>query len=164
MLAPDLAPLPPDLGIVLGGETAPARRALFASVALGCVTETLSTALLIEMRPHAHLEVVREGLDRILEDEVRHSRLGWAHLAFEAERGDVSWIATSIPGMLRAALDTDVLPTSGEEHHDLREYGILARSDVRRICESTIETTIVPGLARFGIECAPGLGRGGAAS
>ena len=150
-LSPGLPPLAPDLDVVLGEGTDPARRALYTSVALGCITESLSTALLLEMRPHAKPGAVREGLDRIVSDEVRHSRLGWAYLAYEAERGAVDWLAPSIPAMLEAALDTELGPTSGE---DLRAYGILPPDDVRRICEATIETTIVPGLARFGIEVA----------
>jgi len=144
-------PLEPDLDIVLGNERTPLRRALYTSVALGCITETLSTALLIEMRPHARLGVLRDGLDAILADEVRHSRLGWAHLAFEAERGEVSWLDASVPAMVRDALAADVPPDAGPGVRDLRALGILARADVKRIFELTFETTIVPGLARFGV-------------
>lgn len=153
-LVPGLAPLVPDLEVGLGEvglgrEEDPRRRALYASVALGCVTESLSTALLIAIRPHARLGVVREGLDRILADEVRHSRLGWAHLAVEARRGEVGWLGRSLPRMLRAALASDELALGGPR--DLRAYGILGRDDVSRICQATIEQTIVPGLARFGV-------------
>lgn len=162
-LAPGLAPLPVDAGVRLGPAGASAsERALHASVALGCVTESLSTALLIEIRRRAADALVRRALDVILEDEVRHSRLGWAHLAHAASaaergggRGGVSWIARHVPAMLRAALD-DELPElaparASRERFDLAPWGILDRDDVERICRATIEHTILPGLARYGI-------------
>ncbi|MBX3273449.1 MAG: hypothetical protein KF729_24510 [Sandaracinaceae bacterium] len=150
-LAPGLPPLSPDRGVVLGPRDASAaRRALYASVALGCVTESLSTALLIEMRPHATTPEVSEGLDAILRDEVRHSRLGWAHLAIEAARGDVSWLAPSIPAMIEAARAAEPTPGGGEPR-DLRCYGILGAGDVARVADAVVETTILPGLARYGI-------------
>lgn len=154
-LAPGRAPLRPDLEIALGPRGAPPdRRALYASVALGCVTESLSTALLLAMRPHATLPEVREGLDAILRDEVRHSRLGWAHLAVAAERGDVSWLAPWIPAMIEAARAAETVP-GDDPQHDLRCYGILGREEVSRVADAVIETTILPGLARFGITGTP---------
>jgi hypothetical protein len=143
------APLPPRTDVGLGpDDLARGRCALYTSVALGCVTESLSTALLIEMRPHVTHEIVREGLDVIVRDEVRHARLGWAHLAHAATRGDVSWLAPHVPKMLRAALP---IAESPETEHDLRGYGILRRADVHRICAATIDTTIRPGFALHGV-------------
>jgi len=149
-LADGLEPLAPMDARLGPADASAARRALYTSVALGCITESLSTALLIELRPHATHDVVRRGLDRILTDEVRHARLGWAHLAYEAERGDVSWLSAVVPAMLEAALDTDVLPQA-DASHDLRAYGVLRRADVDAICAGTVADTIAPGLARFGV-------------
>jgi hypothetical protein len=149
-LAPQLAPLAPDPHVALGPrDAAPARRALYTSVALGCVTESLSTALLIEIRKRAEHSVVRRALDVILEDEVRHARLGWAHLAHAAAEGDVRWLAPAIPAMIRAAID-DEAPAGIDR--DLAPFGILARAEVARTAEQTIAETIVPGLAHHGIE------------
>ncbi len=153
-LAPHRAALPPRDDVALGPADAdPASRALYASVAMGCVTESLSTALLIEMRPHVSHAVVRAGLDVIVRDEVRHSRLGWAHLAHAAANGDVAWLGSHVRGMLRAALPMD---ETSEGELDLRAYGVLSRHEVRRICDATVRTTIVPGLALHGIEVGEG--------
>jgi len=154
-LAPGLPPLSPDRGVRLGpaGSSA-ADRALYASVALGCVTESLSTALLIEMRAHVPASgVVREGLDRILRDEVRHSRLGWAYLALSASRRDVSWLAGSVSAMLAAALDDERPPAAlpDDDRRALLAYGILPPATVHRIADATVRTTIAPGLERHGI-------------
>lgn len=152
-LAPGLAPLTPDRAIVLGpADAPPRRRALYASVALGCVTESISAALLIAMRPHAALAPVRDGLDAILRDEVRHARLGWAHLAVEAERGDVGWLAPAVPAMIDAARDAE-RPPGGDPSapRDLRRYGVLPPDEVERVVDEVLRTTVRPGLARFGV-------------
>lgn len=161
-LGPGLAPLEPDRDVRLGPAGAsPARRALFASIALGCITETLSTALLLEMRPQARTGAVRDAMDVILRDEVRHSRLGWAYLAFAAAFRDVRYIEPALPKMLWAAVDAEVVdaPVTEADRAALRARGVLPRAAVRRITESTVHTTIAPGFERYGLA----LNRAGAA-
>jgi len=153
-LEPGLTPLAPDPRPRLGPQhTSPEHRALYASVALGCVTESLSAALLIEIRPGVDRPSVREAVDIILEDEIRHARLGWACLEYAATRGDVTWLAPSIAEMLHAALDTERLsdPDLPEQGVDLTRFGILRPHIAERVCRATIEHVIVPGLARHGI-------------
>jgi hypothetical protein len=69
-------------------EVAPAclvlrERVLYEVVALSCITETLSAALLGAMVERATDVRVRETVQRILRDEIDHGRLGWAHFARE---------------------------------------------------------------------------------
>lgn len=130
-------------------ESDPARRALYASVAIGCVTESLSCALLLAMRAPATFRPVQAAIDEILKDEIEHSRIGWAHLATAAGTGDVSWLAPHLAGMRAAALDHDVadLPTAP----DLSAFGILPRAEVATVVDTTWRDVIVPGLARYGI-------------
>lgn len=155
-IAPGLPALAPDRSVRLGplGMTA-SQRALYASVALGCVTESLSTALLIEMRSHAK-GIVRGALDVILRDEVRHSRLGWAHLAWASTRSDVRWLAGAVPVMLASALEGEKPATARSEADRARlaELGILSPDTIARIADETIRTTILPGLARHGVTVA----------
>ena len=152
-IGPELPALEPDRSVRLGpAGMSPARRALYASVALGCVTESLSTALLLEMRTHAD-GVVREALDVIVRDEVRHSRLGWAHLAWAASHGDVSWLAHAVPVMIASALEGEIPATArtDEDRAHLAALGILSPDTIGRIADDTIRTTILPGLARYGV-------------
>lgn len=146
-LDPALALLTPDPAPAIGTESSAARRALQASVAIGCITESLSTAVLIAIRPHVMHELVRATVDRVLEDEVRHARLGWAYLAWCASREDVRWIAPHVPAMLAEALAGESAPGGG----DLRAWGVLDAAASERVCRATIDTTILPGLARYGI-------------
>ncbi|HUH03280.1 MAG TPA: hypothetical protein VML75_14885 [Kofleriaceae bacterium] len=146
---PGLAPLEPAPTQALGPRHASRRdRALYASVAMSCVTETLSAALLLHMRARARDELVAETVHHILKDEIDHSRLGWAHLAAEARDLDVTWLAPHIPAMLRDAMATELAPMTGP---DLSAYGILAPGEVASIVDRTVATVIAPGLARFGI-------------
>jgi hypothetical protein len=129
------------------------QRALFTSVALCCVTETLSTALLMEMRTRVTNPMVRRTVHDILRDEVRHARLGWAHLAIESRQTDVTWLAAHLPGMLRAALRDDVAPsTMDDPPEDLAALGILPRREVLRVVRAAADEVLVPGLERFDID------------
>lgn len=145
--SPGLASLPPAPAEPLGPrELSRRQRALYASVALSCVTETLSAALLLAMRARARDELVADTVHRIARDEIDHSRLGWAHLAAAARAGYVAWLAPHVPAMLRAAVAAEVAPATA----DLSGYGILSRAEVDHIVHRTITTVIAPGLARFG--------------
>jgi hypothetical protein len=121
-------------------------------VALGCVTETLSAALLIELRKRSGVPEVHDAFDVILKDEVQHSRLGWAHLAWAAQRGDVSFLEPHVQPMIAAALDAERTPAAPEDEAALTRWGVLPARDVAAIAEATIASTILPGLARFGVD------------
>ncbi len=156
-LAPDLEPLEPNTsGVILPADDSiqdRARAALYASMALSCVTETLSAALLIEMRKLTEDSEIRATIQRILKDEIEHGRIGWAHLAWEAERGDVSWLGPYLSGMIRAALATQneslkSLPPDAET------MGILVPERSRRILETTFHEVVLPGVELYGIDTA----------
>ena len=144
-----LPPLPPRHLQLGPDEPDPGRRALHASVAMGCITESLSCALLLAMRAPARFPPACAAIDAIIKDEIEHSRIGWAHLATAAGTGDVSWLAPRIAAMRDAALTHDVadLPTSPA----LAAYGILPRARVTEIVDACWRDVIVPGLARYGL-------------
>ena len=84
----------------------------------------------------------------IARDEVAHARLGWAHLAFAAERSDVGWLSDHVAAMLDAALSTE-LPPQGVQRLD--GLGVLSRDRIESAVRDTTERVIVPGFARYGI-------------
>ena len=149
------APLPPRR-LQLGPPELPiARRALYASVALSCVTETLATALLLELRRRATDATVRATLHEVLRDEVDHARLGWAHLAAVARTGTAAWLAPHVPAMLRAALGGQIAPVDGgAPDPDLSGYGLLPHAEVFRVVRAVAAEVLFPGLERFGIDTA----------
>lgn len=150
-----LAPAP----FVLGPpELAPRDRALYAAVAVGCVTESLSCALLLELRRVAEQPLVAATIDEIVTDEIEHARIGWAVLAAEAERRDVTWLAAHLPAMAAAAVaetspGADVSAPRDED--SLAGLGVLPKARIRALVAETWSTVIGPGLARHGILLPP---------
>jgi hypothetical protein len=154
-LAPDASAPEAPRRLRLGPtHVGPAQRTLFASVALCCVTETLSTALLLEMRAQANHDLVRRTVHEILRDEVEHSRIGWTHLEIEARRGASGWLAPYLPGMLTAAVRGDLASSTADAADALAPYGILASRDVRRVVLDVAAQVLFPGLERFEVDTA----------
>jgi hypothetical protein len=135
------------------------QRLLYEVVALACVTETLSTALLAELVRAARDPVCKRALGSILRDEVRHSRLGWAYLAEEQARGARDCVGPYLPRMLEATLGAEFWSAgaSRANERELVGLGQLEHSERRRIVFETLQHVVFPGLERFGIDT--GLGR-----
>jgi hypothetical protein len=127
---------------------------LYEVVAMSCLTETLSAALIGEMVLQAKDAHVRKVMRDILRDEVSHARLGWAHLAAEVRRGSTDFLGAFLPAMMAGTVDEELFSV-GEEHAAAPEVaglGALTRADRRRIFEETMERVTFPGLERFGVD------------
>lgn len=130
-------------------------RVLYEVVALSCVTETLSTALLGVLVERAKDRLVRNALYSILRDEVGHSRLGWAFLAEQYARGARDPVREWLPAMLSATLPNEVFSAAddaSEFDRALAGFGSLERSERQRIVREALTAVIFPGLDRFGID------------
>jgi hypothetical protein len=147
----DLPPLQPELIPFLGPrELSPSNQILYTSVALGCVTETLSTALLLRMHQVAQDGIIKETIHEILEDEITHSRIGWAELARASQQRDVSWLKPYIKEMIHVAIRGDVQPmTAISPHKNLSSWGILPFMEAKTIMDATIQDVVLPGLGRY---------------
>lgn len=134
-------------------------RLLYDVVALACVTETLSTALLGVLVDRSQDPVAKRVLQSILRDEVGHSRLGWAFLAEEHARGARDCVSEWLPAMLSATLSEELfMPTTEASALDttLAGFGALERAERRRVVREALSTVIFPGLERFGIDARRG--------
>jgi rubrerythrin len=149
--APAAAPVSPS-GLV------PRERLLYEVVALACVTETLSTALLGTLVERATDDVVRRTMHEILRDEVQHSRLGWAHLAGEHAHGARDVVGAHLPAMLRATVREELFTEEGEhpQQEALSGLGALSRRDRIDVCVATMTSVVFPGLERFGVDTSRG--------
>ncbi len=140
----------PARHLALGPATLAQRdRMLYAAVAIGCVTESLSCSLLLELRAAATHELVADTVADILRHEIEHARIGWAVLAAEAAHRDVGWIAAYLPAMGAAAVADDVTPMAGDSQ--LAGFGVLPLARVRELVAGTWAAVIAPGMARYGI-------------
>lgn len=130
-----------------------AQQALYTSAAMGCITETLSTALLLEMRKRMDAEIIDETVRAILGDEVNHSRLGWTHLALVSKSSDVSFLGAYLPRMLEPVLvgESEESSEKKPEQCDVYGFGILPQQTVHSVFEQTLHEVILPGFEEFGV-------------
>lgn len=128
-------------------------RVLYTSVAMGCVTETLSTALLLEMKKRMDAPIIEKTVRAILGDEVNHSRLGWTHLAYHCQRGEADFLGDYLPRMFEALLIAESEEASEQrpEHCEVYGLGILPRLRVEEVFKETLEEVILPGFEEFGV-------------
>lgn len=133
----------------------PRPAALYEMVAACCITETESMATLASLLDAPAEPGVERVLREIARDEVVHGRMGWAHLAREAQRGDVSFLSRFIPAMLRGMTDDALFAKGSAEPDDLLRHGVLPRDRKRETFVQTLREVVFPGLAQFGIDVAP---------
>ncbi len=132
----------------------PRDRLLWEVVAVCCIAESMNTALLTRCFEVAKDESIRSTLHELLKDEVRHSRLGWAHLAAERAQGRGDFLPDVLPLMLAGSVDpgfldgSKVLPWSDE----LYDYGELPSFELVRIYRDMLESVIFPGFESFGLD------------
>ena len=137
----------------------PGERVLYELVALACVTETLSTALLGELVARARDPVCRQAMHAILRDEVNHSRLGWAFLAAKHAGGARDCVGQYLPPMLDDTLGDRFFAVADSHEPEVVELagiGFLERAERQRVVRETLEHVVFPGLERFGIDTALG--------
>lgn len=150
VLAEGVAPADPPRSLALGPAQLSQRdRMLYTAVAVGCVTESLSCALLIELREAATHPLVQATIDEIVKDEIEHARIGWAVLAAEARDRDVAWLAPHLPAITAAAVADELDPMAGD--HELAGLGVLPRARVQALVSETWATVIRPGLESHGV-------------
>lgn len=126
------------------------QKVLYMALGVCCITETLSTALLIEMHERAFSGIIRNTIHEILVDEVDHARIGWAELSRQSQTEDISWLKEYLPTLIEEAFSSDIAPML-KPSEDLSIWGILSPNDARPIMEKTLEKVIYPGLSKFGI-------------
>lgn len=138
--------------IQLGPEELPAKQKILYSCVVLLVTETLRIALLTEMSKLAEPGLVRDTIHQILQDEAKHSHVGWAELTRSHQ--DLSWAQPYVPFLLREVLQNEIQPMLSRQDakENLSPWGILNPLEANPVIENTIEQVIGPGLERYGLK------------
>jgi hypothetical protein len=148
---------PVEPGPTEPAEIAPARlgfkkRVLYELVAV-CLAESESTVMLVALMGATKNEEMKRILREFARDEVAHAQFGWAVLASQKERTDLSFLSAWIPWMLRTtAGDSFKRPAPGVEDDRVAEHGVLPYSMRRRVFVDTLNEVIFPGLETLGID------------
>lgn len=132
----------------------PHERVLVEMVSLCCVAETIANLVL-----RASLETVREpslkdALHEIAKDEVKHARLGWAHLAEARRKGHGEGLAALLPSVLDAGLPEALfaaLPTSA----DCPELGTLSEARRKELVVAAFLEVVFPGFEALDVDPGP---------
>jgi hypothetical protein len=123
-------------------------------VALCCIVETINVAQLsMALRDITDAEM-RLATRKILADEVNHSRLGWAYLAWAQSQGEAKHLAQHVPQMLWEAVGPDLFAESSPAHPEqalLLTMGDPPMPMRRDLFVRTLTDTIIPGLEHNGI-------------
>jgi hypothetical protein len=143
----------------IGRSGMPARdRLLWELVAACCIGETMNTALMTRCLEVARDDEIRATLRELLEDEVKHARLGWAHLAAERAAGRGAFLGEVLPLMLEASVEPGFLEGTNPPPwtEAMVDYGELPSNELVRLYSDTMNVVVFPGLDAAGIDTAPG--------
>ncbi|MHB8420279.1 MAG: hypothetical protein ACYDCL_19575 [Myxococcales bacterium] len=127
-------------------------RLLADVVASCCFSETLNVSLLAASVKAASDREIQEATRALLADEVDHSRLGWAYLAWARGLGQGERLGDRLPRMLASVTlpllfaETPPLPDEAR----LLDFGDLPLRTRRELFFETVREVILPGLAAHG--------------
>ena len=151
-----VAPMPAELPPVPEhGDASPLEAVLRNLISVSCCSETVAVALVGTEREQAGAPALRAILQRILSDEVGHSRLGWAILAE---------VAPGLDARTRARLSAYLVTAfahqidfhapfleMGEVGDDALAVGAPSGAGNWLVFVRTMTDVVVPGLERHGL-------------
>jgi hypothetical protein len=101
---------------------------------------------------------IRATLHELLKDEVRHSRLGWGHLAAERAAGRGDFLRDVLPLILEASVEPGFLEGTADAPwvDSLYEYGELPLNELVQLYRDTLEQVVFKGLEAMGVDTSAG--------
>lgn len=128
-------------------------RSLLHAVNLCCIGETLATAFVEACHGDCAGEALRDIHGRHLADEIRHARVGWAHLASatEAERQQ---IAERLPELLRVQVLGWESRIGELPEHGVAGHGYPPRAALIAGMREAVRELVLPGFEYLGIDTA----------
>jgi hypothetical protein len=130
-------------------------RALLHVVEMCCFNETFTGVYLGEMLERTTDVTARAAIESLLEDEIDHGRVGWAHLAACCRAG---FGAATVEAALVPLMQRSIAPViDGESRGNasdprLEAHGWLSARDGARIYRKALADVVLPGLATVGVD------------
>lgn len=141
---------PFDAPMVGSARQSRRERVLLEVVALSCLAETVATAVLGAALDVVKVPMVKDGLHSILRDEVQHSKLGWAHLAWERKQGFGAELGAVLPSLLEAGVPTDRVDESVWPLAP--ELGLLPKEQLFQLLSEVLREVVLPGFELHDID------------
>lgn len=138
-------------------EWTEAERLTYEMVAQCCVAETQSTATLVTLLDAAETPELRSVLHELARDEVHHSRLGWAYLAWARPQVDFAFLGPVLPSMIGGSAGPEMFapPADDADRPELLRQGLIPQSMRRQVYVETLETVVFPGFDTVGVDTGP---------
>jgi hypothetical protein len=138
-------------------EQAPARDcALLHVVEMCCINETNTGVFLTEMFNRASQTTARAAVESLLEDEIDHGHVGWAHLTACCREG---WGQRVLHEALPALLSRTLGPVFNvarrhpeKDDREMEAHGYLGRNTAAALHADTLKNVLLPGFESFGID------------
>jgi hypothetical protein len=136
-------------------------RALFHVVEMCCLSETFTGVYLTETLARTTHPTMRAVIESLLEDEIDHGRVGWAHLAaLRAQSGDAAFggLARALPVMLDRTIGRllHIVAADPEpERSACTARGHMANDACGPLVRSTLREVILPGFEAVGVDLGP---------
>jgi|CZKU01.1.fsa_nt_gi D-serine deaminase-like pyridoxal phosphate-dependent protein len=126
---------------------------LLRAIGMCSINETMACSFLELCLEGATVAPIREGLRCVLEDEVRHARIGWACLGSplvgDAERRLVSdWLMPMLRAQWQGWSDQIATLPEGER----AEHGCPSAGAIERASRASVLDLVLPGFARAGVD------------
>ncbi|MGB1016936.1 MAG: ferritin-like domain-containing protein [Nannocystaceae bacterium] len=150
----------PDIPPVPEHDDVPPLEALLRNVlSISCLSETVAVALISSERDDAGPAVLRETLELILADEVRHARFGWRLLEELSEQLPAATkqrLGAYLVAAFRElrAYELAQLPARSAPSEAAEAVGVCDGHEARRLFFDTVSEVIIPGLEDHGIPAA----------
>jgi hypothetical protein len=118
----------------------------------------MNTSLMTRCLEVAKDPEIHATLHELLKDEVRHARLGWAHLAAERAAGRGDFLGEVLPLMLEASVEPGFLEgTMTAPWTDaMYDYGELPHAELVQIYCDTMNLVVFKGLDSVGVDTSKG--------
>ncbi|MEE2787537.1 MAG: hypothetical protein VX589_09375 [Myxococcota bacterium] len=145
------------------GPLAPAtltieHRILYELVAISCIQETLSGAVMGQVYQQAQYPPVKLTAHVIFKEGIWHSRLGWDFLGKVSQEGPITWLSVHLIELLELTADHELRRgvLSGPDQPEKAAYGQLSTAAAHRIFKDVINQVVLPGFESFGIDIEQG--------
>jgi hypothetical protein len=130
-------------------------RTLLHVVEMCCMSETFTGIGLTEMLERASSPLARQVIESLLEDEIDHGRVGWAHASTMcAEPWGRALVSAALPAMLSRSVGPVVRVADRGPRRDeaLDAHGFLDAADVARVYREGLRDVVFPGFEMLGVD------------
>jgi hypothetical protein len=136
--------LSPPVRLAADPRDPPRLRTALHIVNVCCISETIASAFVDACLAECASDALRDVHGRHLADEVRHARIGWAHVASltAEERGA---IATRLPELLRVQVTAWESRIAELPEHGVPGHGYPPRAVMLRAVHDAVRDLVLPG-------------------